>query len=113
MKRCDKNRESISETIELLRDINQAGLRAYNEGEVDQAEANFLMALYVSKSIQMPCLEARALNNLGVFYASNNVWDQALCYYEQALSIVYSKSNRKNWLCEKIQQNMMQALRVT
>jgi tetratricopeptide (TPR) repeat protein len=102
----------MSATLQWIGELNRTGMGACNDGRLEEAEAKLILALYLSKSTELPCLEAKALNNLGVFYACKKVWDEALIYYEQALSIVYSEFGRNNWFCKAIQNNIMKVLHV-
>ena len=112
MKPCGKDKKRINAVCQWLASLNRNGMAACNEGRLEEAEVILIMALYIAKSTDIPGLEAKALNNLGVFYACRKAWDHALIYYEQALAIVYSESTQNNWFCQAIQRNIMKVLNV-
>ena len=112
MKAYDKNCKIMKATLQWIGELNRTGMRAYNEDRLEEAEADLVLALYLSKSTELACFEAKALNNLGVFYACGKIWDEALFYYEQALTIAFSEFGRDNWFYHVIQKNIMKALHV-
>jgi tetratricopeptide (TPR) repeat protein len=112
MKQCGREKKRINAVRQWLARLNRNGMAACNEGRLEESEVILIMALYIAKLTDIPCLEAKALNNLGVFYAYRKVWDHALIYYEQALAIVYSESSRNNWFCRAIKRNVMKVLNI-
>lgn len=92
----------------LVRALQENGLLDLETGQYAPAEKNMLGAYHLLKDhpITDPVLLATVLNNLAYVYDKLNIYDKALLFYEESLSICRSSNADNAAPCVTLQSNI-------
>ncbi len=72
---------------EMIRTLTLRAMAAGNDGDFKTAFSNMELALWMTQSLEKKCLEAALLNNLGLLYTMQGVWDKAMLIFDQSMEI--------------------------
>lgn len=81
---CDEGREGLIQRASIL---NVRGGALWNMGKLEAAIESFAETLVIYRMLELPRLEARALNNMGIIFTTLAEYEEALHHYKSALAI--------------------------
>jgi tetratricopeptide (TPR) repeat protein len=74
--------------------LNGQGTTLWNFGKLQEAIEAFAEALVIYRALNLPRLEARALNNMGIVFAALGEFEEALSHYKSALKLDQALGDR-------------------
>lgn len=88
--------------------LNRKGMNDGNAGRFEDAKQKLRTALEKTRANSLSHLEAKILNNIGLIYAMEGDWSQALFHYNDAMAMLEYLSITDTTLCKTIQKNTTQ-----
>lgn len=79
--------EYKTEMEKMIRTLTLRAMAAGNEENFESAILNMELALWITQSLEKKCLEAALLNNLGLLYTMQGIWDKAMLTFDRAMEI--------------------------
>ena len=71
----------------MIGTLTLRAMAAGNDGDFDTAFLNMELALWMTQNIEKRCLEAVILNNMGLLYTMQRVWDRAMLTFDRSMEI--------------------------
>lgn len=86
--------------------LNREGMKAFNEGNVDNAMFQLLQANRIARDLKSPLHEAKVRNNLGLIYQSNGFMEEARASFHLAERSAVNGAGENNMLHKIIKRNL-------
>ncbi len=77
----------LDEMDKTIGSLTLRAMKAGNDKNFDTAFSDMELALWMSQSLGKKCLEAALLNNLGLLYTMQGVWDRAMLTFDRSMEI--------------------------
>lgn len=93
--------------VQSIGTFNREAMAAANAGRFKEAETKLMVALAGARSLEKGALNACILNSIGIVYAMQGIWDNALLFYDRALALAAKEPGRNHYLYKTIQKNIL------
>lgn len=74
-------------------------MAAGNDGDFNTAFLNMELALWITQNLEKRCLEAVILNNMGLLFTMQRIWDRAMLTFDRSMEIASAScTSQRNFL---------------
>lgn len=98
--------EYLADMDEIIRTLTLRAMAEGNKKDFDAAHSDMALALWMCQSLGNKCLEATLLNNLGLLYTMQGVWDKAMLTYDRSMEIATASCSPQNNIFATLKKNI-------
>ena len=90
----------------VIKHLTLRAMAAGNNGDFRSAFTDIEVALWLSQSLKMKCMEAVLLNNLGLLYTMTGAWDKGMLSFDRAMELAMEYCPSQNNFLNTLKKNI-------